>query len=299
MILLTGATGFVGQRLIEKLAKHGKVRCLARDEGKAEELRKRGYETAIWDLGKDGKDSPVQSVQDALKGVDVVVHAAAQMRGTKNDYRLVNVEGTKRLLEACRKEGTKQIIFLSTILAADCYNNDYGNSKRECERQIRNSGIGYTVFRIGNIYANDDLRTFAKIIRIVRKMPVLFVFGKGDVNMQFANADDVTNAIAMAVGNKKAMNKTYYLVGQPVGYEDFLRMIAGRLNRKRLIIHIPMTASRLAFSIYQKTVGNFIRLPVHPDTLLISNVFDATDAEKDLGFNKSKTETMMQLIKPD
>ncbi len=296
MILLTGATGFVGQRLIEKLAKHGKVRCLARDEGKAEELRKKGHDAAVWDLGKD---APVQSVQNALKGVDVVVHAAAQMRGTKNDYRRVNVEGTKRLLEACRKEGTKQIIFLSTILAADCYNNDYGNSKRECERLIRDSGIGYTVFRIGNIYASDDMRTFAKIAGMVRKMPVLFVFGKGDVNIQFVNADDVTDAIATAVGNKKAINRTYYLVGQPAGYEDFLRMIAGRLKRKRLIIHIPMMPARLAFSIYQKTIGSFIRLPVHPDTLLISSVFNTTEAEEDLGFNKSKTETMVQLLKPD
>lgn len=296
MILLTGATGFVGQRLIEKLAKHGKVKCLARDEAKADELRKKGHEAAVWDLGKD---APVQSVQDALKGVDVVVHAAAQMRGTKNDYRRVNVEGTKRLLEACRKEGTKQIIFLSTILAADCYNNDYGNSKRECERLIMDSGIGYTIFRMGNIYASDDMRTFAKIAGMVRKMPILFVFGKGDVNMQFVNADDVTDAIAAAVGNKKAINRTYYLVGQPAGYEDFLRMIAGRLKRKRLIVHIPMIASRLAFSIYQKTIGSFIRLPVHPDTLLISSVFATTEAEKDLGFNKSKTETMVQLLKPD
>lgn len=294
MIFLTGATGFVGQHLIEKLAKRGKVRCLARDKGKAEELRKRGYETAVWDLGKE---APVQDASDALKGVDVVVHAAAQMRGTKKDYRLVNVEGTKRLLEACKKEGTKQIIFLSTILAADCYNNDYGNSKRECERLIRNSGIGYTIFRIGNIYANDDMRTFARIVRIARKMPVLFVFGKGDVNIQFVNADDVTDAITAAVGNKNAINRTYYLVGQPVRYEDFLRMITARLNRKRLIIHIPMMPARLAFSIYQKTIGSFIQLPVHLDTLLISNVFDTTEAERDLGFNKSKTETMMQLVR--
>ena len=293
MILLTGATGFVGKRLLEKLTKHGRVRCLVRDNDKAEELRKKGHETTVWELGKG------MPAQDALKGIAVVVHAAAQMRGTKKDYKLVNVEGTKRLLEACRKENTKQIIFLSSILAADCYNNEYGKSKRECERLIRESGIAYTILRIGNIYANDDLRTLAKIVGIVRKMPLLFVFGKGDVNMQFVNADDVTNAITAAVGNKKAENKTYYLVGEPMGYKDFFRTIAGRLNRKRLIIHIPITLARLAFSIYQRTIGNYIKLPVHPDTLLISNMFNTTEAEKDLGFNKSKTETMLQLVKPD
>lgn len=101
MILLTGATGFIGSNLLEKLSKMGRVRCLVRSKEKAEELEKFGYETAIGDM-KNRQIPP-----GMLHGINVVVHAAGLIHGKTKDLREVNVVGTKKLIEVCKRENAE------------------------------------------------------------------------------------------------------------------------------------------------------------------------------------------------
>lgn len=288
MILLTGATGFIGRNLLEKLTAIDKVRCLVRNKEKAEELERQGYETGVWNMG----DRQIPS--GVLRGVDVVIHAAAQMRGKAKDFREVNVAGTKQLIETCKKEQVRQIIFLSSILAADGYHNEYGKSKREGEEYIRRSMIDYTILRIGNVYGSNDQRTFEKLIWLIEKMPFLVVFGKEGVNTNFVHIKDVTKAIVNAVKNQKSKNKTYYLVGEKLSYKDFFVLMSRKMNKKKLIITLPAAPARLALSLYQSTVGRHIKLPVHPDPMIISREFSTEDAEMDLGFHKSTNDTLLR-----
>lgn len=285
MILLTGATGFVGQQLLSKLAKVDKVRCTIRDETKSEELKNKGCEPVFWDLAKD-----VQP--EIVTNVDVVVHAAAELRGTKKNFE-ANVIGTKNLVEACKKAGVKHLIYLSSILADEIYNNDYGLSKREGEEIIKSSGLKYTILRIGNIYSKNNAKTFGKLLKIVKLFPVLIVFG--GVTTHFVRLDDVTDAISAAIKNPKAYNKTYFLVGQKLTFWEFFKLASNKLGKKKLIIRIPILVAKIAFAVY-KPISKIIRLPVHPETLIINKEFDSSGAEKDLMFHRSNSDDMSASI---
>lgn len=286
MIFLTGATGFVGQNLIRKLAKKDKVKCLVRNESKAEQLKKEGYETLVGDISK-------YVPPEELDGAEVVVHAAASLRGKGKEWWEVNVKGTENLVNACKKAGVKQIIYLSSIMAHEKYDGEYSVSKRAGEEEIKKAGIDYVILRIGNIYSKNNTRSFGNLLNAVRKIPVIIVVR--NVKAHYVSLEDVNNAIVAAMKNPEVKDKTYYLVGEALLFKDFFRLIAKKLGKKRIIISVPAFPVKITLSIYNKIIGNFIK-PIRMRTFLINNEFDSGDAERDLRFHKSTAENLADAV---
>lgn len=116
MILVTGATGFLGHHLIPLLIQHGyRVRALVRPTSDVEFLLKHGVELAY---AEDISDRA--SVQRACQGCHQVVHAAGQFRfwGEWHDFWQTNVEGTAAVLEAATAAGVERLVHVSTIAVA-------------------------------------------------------------------------------------------------------------------------------------------------------------------------------------
>src|SRR5918995_1775981 len=111
-VLVTGATGRIGSRLVPRLLDHGEtVRVLARDRLRAEPLADRGAEVVEGDLRHDGP------LERALDGVDRVVHLAAAFRRVPDEEAVaVNREATRDLGRACVSAGVERIVFASTNL---------------------------------------------------------------------------------------------------------------------------------------------------------------------------------------
>src|SRR6201996_1594369 len=107
-ILITGATGKVGNRLAKRLAQRGnQVRALVRERGRATDLK--GIELAEGDLHIG------ESLEAAVRDVEVVIHCAAFFRGaTDEQARAVNDLGTQRLANAARGASVRRFIFTST-----------------------------------------------------------------------------------------------------------------------------------------------------------------------------------------
>ncbi len=291
MILLTGATGFVGRHLLNKISKIDRVRCLVRHERQAEELKKKGYETIIGDISENKR------LLEATRGVDIVIHSAALMRGTRKQYELVNVVGTKNVVEACKKENVKQVIYLSSVLADEDYDNGYGKTKREGEDIVKNSGICYAILRLDAVYGKNDKRTVGKIANAIKKSPaVLLLFGKGQANTHFLHVENATDAITAALKNTKAKNKTYYLAGEKICYNELVRLFADKAKKRKMVLYAPFPLLKLLFYIYKHTIEPHVKLPFHFDTLFISKDFDTSEAEKDLGFRPSTKDTLISAI---
>ncbi len=293
MILVTGVTGFLGTRLIKKIPPKKGIRCLLKDAYKREELEKDGFETVICDLSKDTNNLDI-----AMKNVTLLIHSAALIRGTKKQYEQVNVKGTKNLVDACKRAGVKHIIYISTFIACEGYDGFYGATKREGEEIVKESGINYTILRLGILYDRNrnNNTTAEKMANLVRKLPVLLTFGKGDSNTHLVFVGDVTDAIVAAIGNRNAVNKTYYLVGEKLTFDELFRLFAGRMNKRIRIVHLPLLILKIAFLVYKLTLAPYITLPVHLDSLIVSKDFDTTDAEKDLGFSKSSKSKVLEIV---
>ncbi len=111
-VCVTGGTGFIGGALVERLLRDGaSVRVLARPSGRADALAKRGAEIIPGDLSNSG------ALDEAVRGAEVVFHAAAMVEGggSRKQFTETNVGGTQQVFEACIRQGVRHVVYLSSI----------------------------------------------------------------------------------------------------------------------------------------------------------------------------------------
>lgn len=165
-ILVTGATGKVGNRLAKRLAQRGdRVRALVRDPARAADLRSAQIELVQGDLLDAG------SLAAAVRGVDAVVHCAAFFRGaTPEQAHSVNDLGTQHLAHAARAASVKRFVFTSTGLVygptgghptgedgACAPTAAYPLSKLSAERFLFSiEGLDVRVLRLPFVYGDGD-----------------------------------------------------------------------------------------------------------------------------------------------
>src|SRR5512139_16139 len=111
MILVTGATGFVGSHLVKRLRQEGlKVRAVTRTPAKAQSLADLGVEVVPGDIGDPA------SLDAAAKGCDTVVHLVGIIQeGRGFTFRSVHVEGTGHILNAAKKAGVSHFVYQSAV----------------------------------------------------------------------------------------------------------------------------------------------------------------------------------------
>lgn len=197
-ILLTGATGKVGRRLAQRLADRGDhVRTLVRDRERAAGML--GDRMALTVGGLLDRDS----LDAAVRGVDMVVHCAAFFRGaTPEQAHAVNDLGTKYLGEAARVGGVGRFVFTSTGLVYghrerqpareddDCAPVDaYPLSKLAAERTLLGiDGLDVRVLRLPFVYGDGD-RHMIDAVKLMRGFPP-------DQRMSLAHHRDIAQAVA-------------------------------------------------------------------------------------------------------
>jgi UDP-glucose 4-epimerase len=173
-ILVTGATGKVGNRLAKQLARRGDhVRALVRDPTRAADLREAGIELAAGDL------LAVDSLAAAVRGVDAVVHCAAFFRGASAEQaHAVNDLGTQHLASAARAASVKRFVFTSTGLV-------YGpNGGRLAQEDDPCAPTG--AYPVSKLAAERFLFGIEELDVRVLRLP--FVYGDGDPHIDEAVA---------------------------------------------------------------------------------------------------------------
>jgi len=109
-VLITGASGFLGGHLVERFVNQGyRVRALVRRTSRTDHLEGLGVELCV------GSMFDADSLARAVSGVDLVIHAAATMAGTWDDYRAGTIEGTEKLLQLAERAGVKRLVYISSI----------------------------------------------------------------------------------------------------------------------------------------------------------------------------------------
>ena len=280
MILVTGATGFIGRRVVAALASAGHpVRALVHTPSRAAVLSHLDAETAVGDVLDSG------SLSRACEGVDTVVHLVAAIRESgRLTFQRVNFEGTRNLLQAASEARVKRVIYASTIGASSDPAIPYMNSRWMAEQETVNSDIPCTIMRFSVIFGEGD-EFFNVLAAQVKLFPLVPVVGSGKTRFQPIAADDVARCIVDACQKEDTVGRTLEVGGPTyITYDGMLDLVAETLGARIAKVHVPLPLVRPVVAIMQALVP---RPPVTTEQLKmlrLDNVADLDSVEKSFGF---------------
>jgi NADH dehydrogenase len=242
MIFITGATGFVGRNLMEALKEeHPRIRCLVRDDRKAETIRSLGCEVVIGDI------TDPSSLEGALDDVETVVHLVGiiEERGDAT-FKIVHVDGTANLISESIRKGVKRIFYQSALGSDINSPFNYLKTKAEAEEIVKSSGIPFIIFRPSLIVGEGDGFT-EKMIQLLSAGPVVPVPGSGNAKFQPVYIKDWCKCFLKAIERKISTGITYEFGGpEHLTYNEILKMIMKALDIRKQIVHIPMSATKMS-----------------------------------------------------
>lgn len=249
MILVTGATGFVGQNLLKQLVNERiKVRCLVRDKNKISE----SSEVEI--IQGDISDKFI--LYKATQNVGIIVHLAAVIKSSDHEeFMNVNVKGAESLVEAGIKNKVNKIIYISSLDAALDRTNIYGKTKAIGEGIVKKSNMDYIILRPALIYGKGS-KDIGMLAKFIKKYPFMPVVGSGEGKLQPVYIDDICNIIVKLI-KSDIRNKTYYIAGeQKITLNGLIDKIAGKFSKKVIKIHIPLWLLWLPLKLYGVIIKN-------------------------------------------
>lgn len=233
MILVTGATGFIGSHLLPRLTLSSKVRCLVRSESSDKIVKNSSLEIVARDL------SSADHLDQALQGVDCVIHLAAALRKkTPTQIRKVNVEGTQKLIEASKKNRVRRFVFVSTenVLRNDLQ-DAYADTKREAEQIVR-SFPNAAILRPCFVYGAGDTHGLGRLVDLAQKSPFVPLFGGLTSQIQPLYVEDMVEYLIRAV--QMDMRGEYIIAGpETINLNEFIKKAMKVLGLKKMTLPIP------------------------------------------------------------
>ncbi|MGH2524485.1 MAG: NAD-dependent epimerase/dehydratase family protein, partial [Anaerolineales bacterium] len=276
MMLITGATGFIGSRLAARAMEQCyAVKTLTRsdwDGQPAVPLAQRYF-------GSLPGPIPVESFQ----GVEVVVHCAAEVENKPRSAEAVNVEGTRRLAELARQNGARTFIFLSSQSARPDALSAYGRTKHAAEQLLLNlDGLNVIILRPGLVTGPGSRGLFQRMSNMVRALPVVPLLAGGRSIVQPIHVDDLCNAILRCCERADGLNKAVLHLGdaQGVSLAEFLQTVAtAQLGRRKLMLSIPLWPVKGAVRLAEALR---IPLPINSNNLRGLKVVEKMETRTDM-----------------
>jgi nucleoside-diphosphate-sugar epimerase len=317
MILITGASGQLGRRLIRELIKRGyRVRAHYRSREKAKKYCPDKVQTVFGDmLEKNWLDG-------AVKDATCVIHCAARvsvrpLSEADTDYMYkVNVTGTQNLIEACRRAGVERLIYMSSIAAVgasedgepidekapfnlDNYNMPYFNTKHEAEElALKASDSNMAVISLAPsimISPPDRELTENDLKKIPKRIPAYFQFG-----LNLVETGDVIDGIISALDKGKA-GERYLLTGDNVDPQKLFAIAKKYLNIKKPLIRIPLWLVYIVGAIAELAyIGRNKRPKLNRQIAKLAKLkfyYNCDKAKRDLDYNhKTLEQTVEQIL---
>jgi uncharacterized protein YbjT (DUF2867 family) len=258
MLLLTGATGSVGSRLLPLLLERGEeVRCLVREPRK---LGSRRVDVQIA-LGDLGEMSDPYLVRQALRGVDTVIHLAASIRD-QPPKRIEELNGlaTVRLLRAAERTGVRSFHFFSALDAQAAQRTRFFRAKWLAEQAVLSSPLQTTVFAPSIVYDHSD--PWITLLRRFSFLPVLPVAGEGQGRFQPIWAADVARCVLGALDAERAdggKTRRYELAGpETITYDQMADLVSCIAGRPRPLVHLPLPLVRAGLIALRSVFGEAV-----------------------------------------
>jgi nucleoside-diphosphate-sugar epimerase len=279
-VLITGATGFTGSRVVPLLSDSGyEVRCFVRETSDRSRLETLPVEWVTGDL------SDTEALTSALRGMDVLVNIASLGFGH-----------AESILRSAKEAGVKRGIFISTTAIFTQLNADSKSARLAAEEAIQASGLSYTILRPTMIYGSSRDRNMWRLIRLLRFSPIIPIFGDGESLQQSIFVDDVAQAVLLALQNDITIGKSYNIAGKdPLTYNQVIDTVASALGKRVWKLRLPYMP---IVNFLQFTERIRIRLPIKAEQVLRLNenkAFSYEEAQRDFGFSPRSFEEGIEL----
>jgi uncharacterized protein YbjT (DUF2867 family) len=269
LILITGATGYVGGELLKGLlAAHYPVRCLAR---RTEVLRAMGL-SGLEVVAGDVLD--VASVRAAMAGVDTAYYLVHSM-GSAQSFEEQDRAGAQNFANAARDAGVRRIIYLGGLGHSVEKLSAHLRSRHEVGDVLRSTGVPVVEFRASVVIGSGSL-SFEMIRALVERLPVMIAPRWVSVAAQPIAVADLLSYLVAALDLPLDGNKIFEIGGSDrVSYGGLMKEYARQRGLKRLVISVPLLTPRLS-SLW---LGLVTPLYVRVGRKLIDSICHATIVE--------------------
>ncbi len=230
-ILVTGATGYLGGRLVRRLQKH-KVRCLTR---RPELLKNRwdGVEIAAGDL------LDPETLNDAFQDIQVAYYLAIS-DDQHPDFEERERKAAHHFIDMAKKHGLRQIIYVGELGQSATHPSPLIRSRHEVGEILRSSGIPVTEFRASLILGSGSL-PFELIRYLVERAPIIPYPHWMNIPCQPIAVRDIISYLLYALKEPKALGKTFDIGGpDQMTFKDLLKIYAKERKLKRLLFPFPI-----------------------------------------------------------
>ena len=255
---MTGATGFIGNRLVELLLKNRyRVRALARKASQIEKLKSMECEIYFGDVADP------ESLDTIFKGVDFVIHAAADTAGDDEETERSTIQGTRNVIDVCKKNKVKKLIYISSCSVygvADYEEGDivtefsslerfpenrgaysYGKLKAEeiIKEEMGKNDLSIVCLRPGTVYGPGG-EIFTPMMGFGIGSSFFAIIGMGDFILPLVYIDNLVEAILLAIEKQESSGKIYNVVDPyKINKNKYMKMLIKRLYPKAKSIYIP------------------------------------------------------------
>lgn len=245
MILVTGATGFIGRALVRQLTETGqRVRVLLRPSPKSPRLPKGvPVEVSVVSLSDE------RGLRAALRGVDQVYHlASAVSLGRGGNLFTTDIEGTRTLAQVAASAEIERFIYLSHLGADRASAFPVHKAKGIAEEHIRKSGVPHTIIRSSVVFGPEDHFT-TNLSGLIRGAPgFLPIPGDGRTLIQPLWVEDLVTCLVWTLQNPDSLNQTYEIGGgEYFTVRQILETLMSVIRARRLIVSLPPPYMRALF----------------------------------------------------
>jgi uncharacterized protein YbjT (DUF2867 family) len=272
MILVTGASGFLGSAISKRLAQAGQpLRLMVRSRHRAEQEARLSGLSGEW---VEADVTRPETLRTALQGVQAVIHTVAiAIEKGPLTYERINYQGTVNVVEAAKTAGVNRFLNISQLGADSRLPYRFLSSKGKAQDYVAASGLEWTAFRPSAIWGPGDefANSFARLVPLT---PLIFpVVGNQDSRFELVWVEDVAASVVAALEDPETIGKIFELGGPEIlTLEEIERRVMQALGARRWMIHFPMPVLRLLVILMEKL------LPAPPVTrsllelLAVSNV---------------------------
>lgn len=310
-ILVTGASGFIGRHVINKLVQEGYyVQAFVRKLSFTKELERLGVEIHFGDI------RDMRTFRQATKGIHCIIHLAAGTHGGQEDLYDITVTGVKNLIELAAENGVKKVVYLSSMSvyevnsikpraildekqelerkmeARGAYSCSKGEAEKLVLKAMGKNNVAWKILRPAMIIGKGS-DPFLPPLGVSLSKRLNVIFGSGREKLRLVHIDDAVEAILLLIREKTNDNKIYNLIPpEMISKKEYIELIIKNLHPNSKSLYAPHFMIKLGIIVS----GALLRLMGKAPFLTLYRykasqrnvVFDGSLISRELGWHLRK-----------